>query len=294
MNKILRISLTDLCNYDCVFCHNEGLIKGQTVPQINEKEIEILTRAIVRAEFTKIILTGGEPLRHPQIASIINTVYENKGDIQLNLTTNLVLGNERLIKEITPKVDQFNVNFQSNNILQFKTMTKRNKIKKVKENIDLLKNYNAKRISLNYVYTNSNADALIPIVGYAMKNTLELKVLELIKDEINSSLYLPIISAKQLLEEDGFSLEKTIKSEERYVKNNTIVRVISSYCNDKNLSQCKSHNEFRISPNFELNTCMKSNNNFSLASAVKEGNIEKLSNMFSSFCISENKNCLCR
>ncbi|MDL0125563.1 GTP 3',8-cyclase MoaA, partial [Halobacterium salinarum] len=42
----VRVSLTDRCNFDCVYCHNEGL--GDTRGPIDPRENELSTDRVVR------------------------------------------------------------------------------------------------------------------------------------------------------------------------------------------------------------------------------------------------------
>src|SRR5215475_3205688 len=56
----LRISITDRCNYKCVYCRtgNEGAVYGE----LPFAEYLRMARVLVGMGITKIRLTGGEPL----------------------------------------------------------------------------------------------------------------------------------------------------------------------------------------------------------------------------------------
>src|SRR5262250_2761032 len=59
----LRISITDRCNYKCVYCRtgNEGALYGD----LPFSDYLRMTRVLVGMGITKVRLTGGEPLlRH--------------------------------------------------------------------------------------------------------------------------------------------------------------------------------------------------------------------------------------
>ncbi len=63
----VRVSLTDRCNFDCVYCHNEGLgdTRGPMDPQDDEMDTDDVVRFLeVAAEFDvdAVKFTGGEPM----------------------------------------------------------------------------------------------------------------------------------------------------------------------------------------------------------------------------------------
>lgn len=57
----IRYALTEECNFQCLFCHNEGLGHERRDNRSDEEVLGILEEA-VRLGYTDITLTGGEPL----------------------------------------------------------------------------------------------------------------------------------------------------------------------------------------------------------------------------------------
>lgn len=83
----LRISVTEACNFRCVYCAPNGYAAPQNVP-LTVEEIERVTRAAVALGVTKIRLTGGEPLLRHDIVEIVRVVASVQGVRDLALTTN--------------------------------------------------------------------------------------------------------------------------------------------------------------------------------------------------------------
>jgi cyclic pyranopterin phosphate synthase len=83
----LRISVTEACNFRCVYCAPNGYAAPQTSP-LTVEEIERVTRAAVALGVTKIRLTGGEPLLRRDIVEIVRAVAAVEGVRDLALTTN--------------------------------------------------------------------------------------------------------------------------------------------------------------------------------------------------------------
>jgi cyclic pyranopterin phosphate synthase len=88
----LRISVTDRCNFRCVYCMpKEKFGKDHQFLErsalLSFEEIERVTRLFVARGVTKIRLTGGEPLVRRNIESLIALLAAIPG-IDLTLTTN--------------------------------------------------------------------------------------------------------------------------------------------------------------------------------------------------------------
>lgn len=96
----LRISLTDRCNFRCVYCMPiESFGKDHVfMPRSSMMTFEEITRVakiFIAHGVTKIRLTGGEPLLRKQVENLIEMLaqlktYDNKS-LDLTLTTNGVL-----------------------------------------------------------------------------------------------------------------------------------------------------------------------------------------------------------
>ncbi len=72
----VRVSLTDRCNFDCVYCHNEGLgdTRGPMEPGDDEMGTDDVVRFLeVAREFDvgKVKFTGGEPMLREDLEEII-------------------------------------------------------------------------------------------------------------------------------------------------------------------------------------------------------------------------------
>lgn len=84
-----RISVTDLCNLGCVYCKPRPVPKLKHEDILSVVEIIALANDLVGAGFTKIRLTGGEPLVRKGIIPIVRGVCEACSDV--GITTNGIL-----------------------------------------------------------------------------------------------------------------------------------------------------------------------------------------------------------
>ncbi len=86
--EYLRLSVTERCNFRCLYCLPQGCPGGTGSPVLSLAEIERLARAFARVGVWKIRLTGGEPTLRRDIAEIVERVAGIPGIRRVGLTTN--------------------------------------------------------------------------------------------------------------------------------------------------------------------------------------------------------------
>jgi len=64
----LRISITDRCNYKCVYCRSGN--DGPSFPEMSIADYLRMVRVFVSLGITKVRLTGGEPLLRAGLAEL--------------------------------------------------------------------------------------------------------------------------------------------------------------------------------------------------------------------------------
>ncbi len=81
----LRIVITSRCNYQCFFCHNEG-IRENVNDMLNTDDISLIVKVCKRLGINRFKITGGEPLIRSDIINIIKTInsYEPSDFIIIN------------------------------------------------------------------------------------------------------------------------------------------------------------------------------------------------------------------
>ncbi len=85
----LRISITDRCNYKCVYCRtgNEGAVYGE----LPFADYLRMARVLVNLGITKVRLTGGEPLLRKGVIEFVRQLAQlrsNSDPLDIALTTN--------------------------------------------------------------------------------------------------------------------------------------------------------------------------------------------------------------
>ena len=87
----LRVSVTDRCDFRCVYCMAEAMTFLPKAEVLTLEELDRLCSAFVRLGVRKLRLTGGEPLVRKGLMSLVRGLSRHlrSGDLQeLTLTTN--------------------------------------------------------------------------------------------------------------------------------------------------------------------------------------------------------------
>lgn len=89
------VEVTSFCNLRCMYCYNRS---GENATHMNLDLFHRITQNTKATGGTTIILSGGEPLMHPDISKIFDIV--NNEGLKLMLITNGTLLSDKVIEEI--------------------------------------------------------------------------------------------------------------------------------------------------------------------------------------------------
>ena len=91
-----HVEITNRCNLRCMHCANNS---GDPYPdELTTKEILSLIDSLSRMGVTRIVLTGGEPLLHPDLYAIIN--HARKAPMTVDIFTNATLITKEHVKKL--------------------------------------------------------------------------------------------------------------------------------------------------------------------------------------------------
>jgi len=134
----LRVSVTDRCDFRCVYCmpeHMDFLPRGEL---LTLEELERLCRAFMRKGVERIRLTGGEPLVRRDILQLVSRLGAEvgRGLRELTMTTN---GSQlaRFAKDLRAAgLRRVNVSLDTRDPDKFRSITRRGNLSKVLAGID--------------------------------------------------------------------------------------------------------------------------------------------------------------
>ncbi|CAI49502.1 GTP 3',8-cyclase [Natronomonas pharaonis DSM 2160] len=177
----VRISLTDRCNFDCVYCHNEGL--GDTRGPMEPAEDEMSTDDVIRflevaAEFDiqSAKFTGGEPMLREDLETIVRRTPDS---IETSLTTNGTFLPDRATALVDAGLERVNVSQDALSPKAFQTVTKSSAYDDVMAGIDAALDAGLAPVKLNMVVFEQTAGYVPEMVDHVADNEgLQLQLIE--------------------------------------------------------------------------------------------------------------------
>lgn len=175
----LRISITDRCDFRCVYCMSEEMTFLPRAQILTLEEIEFISRAFVELGVNKIRVTGGEPLVRNGVLDLMRNLGQFKGLDELVLTTN---GShlEEMAQELKKaNVKRINISLDTLDENKFRHITRTGDLAKVLKGIQIAKKVKFERIKINAVILkNRNHNEVTDLVQFAVDNAIDISFIE--------------------------------------------------------------------------------------------------------------------
>ena len=264
----LRISVTDRCNFRCVYCmpkeifgpDHQFLHRDQI---LTFEEITRLARIFVLHGVRKIRLTGGEPLVRKDLPDLISMLAEIP-DLDLTLTTNgsLLPKHARALKDaglkrVTVSLDSLdNEIFKSMNDVDFP-------VEKVLEGMEAAAAVGLDPIKVNMVVKRGlNESSILPMARYFREKGYILRFIEYMDvghsngwrmdDVVSAAEIVKLIHAEMPLELIGPNYQGEVAGRWRYKDGTGEIGMVASVTQ----AFCRDCNRARISAEGKLYTCL--------------------------------------
>ena len=175
----IRLSVTDRCDFRCVYCMTEDMTFLPRAQILSLEELYQVARAFTELRVKKIRLTGGEPMVRSDVMSLINRLGKLPGLEELLLTTN----GAQLDKYAAPLkeagLSRINISIDSLDAERFRRISRVGKLEKVLAGIDAARRAGFDRIKLNSVIMRGyNEDEVIPLTDYALSRDIDIAFIE--------------------------------------------------------------------------------------------------------------------
>ena len=177
--EYLRLSVTDRCDFRCVYCMAEDMTFLPRAQILSLEEIERLARLFVSLGVRKIRLTGGEPLVRRGIVDLCARISALPGLRELVMTSN----GSQLVKMAEPLagagVKRLNISLDSLDADRFKAITRTGELQQVLDGIEAARAAGFERIKLNTVVLKGrNHDEVPALTDYALSRGLDITFIE--------------------------------------------------------------------------------------------------------------------
>lgn len=176
----LRLSVTDRCNFRCVYCMPaEGLVRQPAHTFLSYEELERLVGAMARCGVRRVRLTGGEPLVRRELPTLVRKLAALEGIEEVVMTTNGALL-DRYARELRAAgLKGLTVSLDSLREDRFSRISRGGSLQRVLAGIQAASEAGFQRIKINTVVVRGfNDDEIVELAQWAISAGHVLRFIE--------------------------------------------------------------------------------------------------------------------
>ncbi|WP_135305584.1 GTP 3',8-cyclase MoaA [Haloarcula amylovorans] len=273
----VRISLTDRCNFDCVYCHNEGLgdTRGPMEPAADEMSADDVVRFLeVAREFDvqAVKFTGGEPMLRQDLAEIIHRIPD---EMEASLTTNGTFLPERAGSLVDAGLERVNVSQDALSPEAFKEITQSGAYDRVMEGVEAALSAGLAPVKLNMVVFEHTAGYVPEMVDHVAENDgLQLQLIEYMPELVgNPEWAIDIERVHDWLRERADSVTtREMHSRRRYQVGDGLVEIVDPVGNE---TFCQNCHRIRVTHEGYVKGCLNRNDDLRSMGEMNKPEIRK-------------------
>jgi len=257
----VRVSLTDRCNFDCVYCHNEGLgdTRGPMEPQDDEMETDDVVRFLEVAEefdVDAVKFTGGEPMLRQDLEEIIRRTPDS---MEVSMTTNGTFLPGRAQGLVDAGLERVNVSQDALDPDAFAEITKSGAYDQVMEGVMAAVDAGLDPVKLNMVVFEHTAGYVPEMVDHVAENDgLQLQLIEYMTELTGKPEWaIDIDRVHDWLAEQADEIEhREMHDRRRYWIGGGMVEIVDPV---ENPTFCANCHRVRVTHNGYLKGCLNRN-----------------------------------
>ena len=181
MIRYLRVSVTDRCDFRCVYCMSEHMTFLPKADLLTLEELDRLCSAFIRLGVEKLRITGGEPLVRRGIMTFFRAMsrhLESGALKELTLTTNGSQLEKYAVELFAAGVRRINVSLDTLDEAKFAKITRWGRLPQVLRGIDAAQAAGLK-VKINAVALKGfNEDELFTLADWCAARALDLTFIE--------------------------------------------------------------------------------------------------------------------
>lgn len=271
----LRISVTQRCNFRCLYCMPKIPFNHQPKENLlSFEELFLFVKVAIDEGIEKIRITGGEPLLRKDLSVFIKMINDYKKDLDLAITTNGFLLKDFAKDLKDAGLKRLNISLDTLESKKAKILAQKDVLDSVLAGIDEALSIGLK-VKLNAVALKGlNDDELISLLEFAKSKNIQIRFIEFMENihaygklqGLKRDEIIQILSQKYQI--------KLIKKAEKapvsiYSANDYEFGIIDPHSHEF----CDSCNRIRLSAEGLLIPCLYFDEALSIKEAVRKGDI---------------------
>ncbi|ADB57610.1 GTP 3',8-cyclase MoaA [Archaeoglobus profundus] len=249
--KHLRISVTSLCNMNCIYCHNEGM--KDAGKDMSLEEIIEICKVFYDFGVEKVKITGGEPLIRGDIMDIIAEMPEFK---EISMVTNGYYLSKYAYELKEVGLNRVNVSLDTLNPETYRFITGVRGLEKVLDGIESAYNAELTPIKLNMVVMKGvNEHEIEDILEYTArfnKNRINV-VLQLIELVGHDEYYYSLDEIEEKFKSRAKTvITRSLHARRQYILGNKAVEFVRPF----HAKFCMHCTRMRVTSDGKLKPCL--------------------------------------
>jgi GTP 3',8-cyclase len=273
----LRISITDRCDFRCVYCMAEDMTFLPRTQVLSLEEIYTIAKAFTELGVKKIRVTGGEPLVRKGALGLLQQLGRLPDLQELVLTTN---GSQLATMATSLKdagIKRINISLDTLDAEKFKAITRTGNLAHVLAGITAAKQAGFAGIKINAVILkNRNHMEVLALVQFAVDNGIDISFIEemplgVVNNHNRAEAYYP----SHLIRADLASRFTLVASTEKTGGPSTYFKVAGSqtrvgFISPHSANFCSSCNRVRLTVEGKLLLCLGNEHSVDLKQVLRQ------------------------
>ena len=275
----LRITLTNRCNVNCLYCHHDGMVKSKD--EMTADELYTICKIAKKLGVKKIRLSGGEPLLKKDIVEIVERIASLDFK-DISMTTNGILL-EKYAQDLKDAgLDRVNVSLDTLDRETFEFITKKDYLEDAKRGIIKAVEVGLYPVKINMVIMKDiNQNEIDDMFEFCKQYDIVLQLIELIEsencddDKFSADYHYKLDDIESELADiaDEVHERKFMQGRKKYYIDGGEIEVVKPV---DNASFCAKCSRLRITPDGKIKPCLLRNDNLvELISHVRNGESEE-------------------
>lgn len=277
----LRISVTQRCNFRCLYCMPKIPFNHQPKENLlSFEELFLFVKVAIDEGIEKIRITGGEPLLRKDLSVFIKMIKDYKKDLDLAITTNGFLLKDFAKDLKDAGLKRLNISLDTLESKKAKILAQKDVLDSVLAGIDEALSVGLK-VKLNTVVLKGlNDDELIPLLEFAKSKNIQIRFIEFMEN-IHAYGKLQGLKRDEIIQILSQKYQvKLIKKAEKapvsiYSADGYEFGIIDPHSHEF----CDSCNRIRLSAEGLLIPCLYFDEALSIKEAVRKGDINAAANI---------------
>ena len=278
----LRVSVTDRCNYRCVYCMPEDGLNWMPKGNIlRYEEIARIVRVMATMGIRKVRITGGEPTVRADILSLVEAITATPGIDDVAMTTN----GHTLASLAGPLADaglnRINVSIDSLNPKRFAHLTRGGNLQRVLSGLEAALDVGLTPIKLNVVLLDGqNDDELDDFITYFSRyaDVVQLRFIEYMPFEARKFQSVPAARVRAAIRENWTLKTHGVRGPtdgpaQQYRISETGLQI--GFISPLSEHFCATCNRLRLMADGHLRTCLAHEDTPSLRDLLREGSSDR-------------------